>query len=73
MRDKRLRGPWRQDDLEPRIVLDGEGEFFAIAVSAAGAAWIVAALNAEEPVRGPERLPGGFEAASRSRIGPTDH
>ena len=71
MRDKRLRGPWKQDDLEPRIVLDEEGEFFAIAVSAAGAAWIVTAMNGE-PARA-EHLPGGFEAASRNRIGPTDH
>ena len=72
MRDKRLNGPWRQDDLEPRIVLDGEGEFFAIAVSAAGAAWIVTALNASEPARA-ERIARSFEAASRSRIGPIDH
>jgi len=72
MREKRLRGPWRQDDLEPRIVLDGEGEFFAIAVSPGSAAWIVTAMNADEPAPA-ERLPGGFEAASRSRIGPTDH
>lgn len=72
MRDKRLGGPWRQDDLEPRIVLDGEGEFFAIAASAAGAAWIVAALNTEEPARA-ERPTGGFEVTPRGRVQATDH
>ena len=72
MREKRLRGPWKQDDLEPRIVLDGEGEFFAIAVSTAGAAWIVTAMNTDEPAR-VDRPQAAIEAASRSRIGPTDH
>ena len=49
MRQRRAPGPWRQDDLEPRIILDGDGEFFAIGASGFEAARIVASLNRTEP------------------------
>ena len=45
---EKKRGPWRQDSLEPRIVLNGAGDFFAIGASVAEASQIVAALNARE-------------------------
>ncbi len=45
---EKKKGPWRQDSLEPRIVLDGSGEFFAIGASVSDASQIVAALNAAE-------------------------
>ncbi len=48
MQDERQTGPWRQDDLEPRIVLDGKGEFFAIGISGSAASRIVASLNGAE-------------------------
>ena len=72
MSETGVRGPWRQDELEPRIVLDGEGEFFAIGVSAAGAAWIVAALNGQEQAR-TERRSDFFEPRNRGRLTNPEH
>jgi hypothetical protein len=72
MSDLRVRGPWRQDELEPRIVLDGDGEFFAIGISAAGAAWIVAAMNVQDQAR-EEPSPGYFEPRSRASRTTSDH
>jgi hypothetical protein len=46
--EKGQTGRWRQDDLEPRIVLDGNGEFFAIGISGPAAARIVVSLNRTE-------------------------
>lgn len=48
MQEKRSSGPWRQDDLEPRIVLDANSEFFAIGISGAAAETIVGSLNRTE-------------------------
>ncbi|HEY6221571.1 MAG TPA: hypothetical protein VIX13_03450 [Candidatus Eisenbacteria bacterium] len=51
MSQERVFGPWRQDELEPRIILDGEGDFFAIGVSAFEAERIVESLNRTEPAK----------------------
>jgi hypothetical protein len=61
-------GSWRQDDLEPRIVLDGSGEFFAIAVSSREAARIVSAMNASRWIRSPR---GGLNRRPEAIAGAT--
>lgn len=71
MQEKRQTGPWRQDDLEPRIILDGTGEFFAIGISGSTAARIVASLNRTEAEGTRSRAPSreGHGRATRPEPG----
>lgn len=57
--------------MEPRIILDGEGDFFAISVSALEAARIVASLNRTEPVN-PKRA-AIWNASSKPSARGQDH
>jgi hypothetical protein len=72
MQDKGQSGRWRQDDLEPRIVLDAGGEFFAIAVSGRAAARIVASLNRTEAEEMEATLPG-LDPGGRAKTRESSH
>lgn len=72
MKQRSLSGPWRQDDLEPRIVLDGDGEFFAIGISGPESERIVAALNAAARADA-ERSTAVFERHTRAEPKNQEH